>query len=115
MGHSRRTFIRNSALAVTAAGFLPGNIVASPTKKEIVGIQLYTVREAMKDPAGTLNKLAAMGYRYVEHAGYNNGKFYGFEAKEFKGLLDGAGLKMISGHTPFGPAGWDEGDRKSVV
>ena len=109
MGHSRRTFIRNSALAVTAAGFLPGNIAASPTKKDIVGIQLYTVREAMaKDPSGSLKRLADMGYRNVEHANYVNGKFYGYAPKEFKALLDGLGLKMISGHTPLGPGGWDE-------
>jgi sugar phosphate isomerase/epimerase len=104
--YSRRTFLKNSAL-VAAAGFLPGEVPAF--KKEMVGIQLYSVRDAMgKDPAGSLKKLAAMGYKYVEHAGYYNGKFYGHEAKDFKALLDANGLLMHSGHTRLGPGDWDE-------
>jgi sugar phosphate isomerase/epimerase len=108
MGYSRRTFLRNSALAVAAAGFLPGESFASAFKKEMVGVQLYSVRDAMgKDPSGSLKKLADMGYKYVEHAGYRNGKFYGYGAKEFKVLLDGYGLKMHSGHTRLDPKDYD--------
>jgi len=59
------------------------------------------------DPAGSLKKLAAMGYKYVEHAGYNDGKFYGYGAKEFRTLLDGLGLHMCSGHTRFDATSWD--------
>ncbi len=112
MGHSRRTFLKHSALAITAAGILPVNSFAAFKKKDIVGIQLYTVREEMKqDPGGTLKLLAAMGYKYVEHANYVDHKFYGHTAKDFKTLLDGLGLKMISGHTRFGPGDWDEGKK----
>src|SRR6201990_3312521 len=108
MGYSRRTFLKNSALAVAAAGFLPRESFASAFKKERVGVQLYSVRDAMKaDPAGSLKKLADMGYKYVEHAGYGNGKFYGFGAKEFKALLDGYGLKMHSGHTRLDAKDYD--------
>jgi len=107
MGYTRRAFLQNSALAVAAAGLLPGESFAF-YKKEILGLQLYSVRDDMnKDPAGTLKQVAAMGYRYVEHAGYGNGKFYGYEPKAFKDLLDGLGLKMISGHTAMGPTAWD--------
>jgi sugar phosphate isomerase/epimerase len=60
------------------------------------------------DPAGTLQKLAAMGYKYVEHANYIDRKFYGYGAKEFKSLLDGMGLKMLSGHTRMDPQHWDD-------
>jgi sugar phosphate isomerase/epimerase len=110
MAHSRRTFLRNSALAVAATGVLPASTFASPLKKEIIGLQLYTVRDAMgKDPSGSLKKLADMGYVYVEHAGYGNRKFYGYDPKDFKVLLDGFGLKMISGHTRFGHDSWDAG------
>jgi sugar phosphate isomerase/epimerase len=111
MGYSRRTFLKNSALAVAAAGFLPGETFAA-FKREMVGIQLYSVRDGMKnDPSGSLKKLAGMGYKYVEHAGYGNGKFYGYGAKEFKALLDGYGLKMYSGHDHLGANDWD-GSRK---
>jgi len=108
MHYSRRTFLKNSTLAVAAAGFLPGKSFASAFKKEMVGVQLYSVRDAMgKDPSGSLKKLADMGYKYVEHAGYRNGKFYGYGAKEFRTLLDGYGLKMHSGHTRLDPKDYD--------
>ena len=108
MSHSRRTFLKNSALAIAATGILPATSFASFRKKRIVGIQLYTVREDMsKDPAGTLKKLAEMGYHYVEHANYIDRKFYGYTAKDFKGLLDSLGLKMLSGHTRLDPQHWD--------
>jgi len=113
MNQSRRTFLKNSALAAAAAGLMPGDIFAAPSwKKNILGIQLYTIRDDMKaDPAGTLQKLAAMGYKYVEHANYIDRKFYGYGAKEFKSLLDGMGLKMLSGHTVMAPQHWDEGKK----
>src|ERR1700744_3408486 len=112
MSHSRRTFIRNGALAVTAAGILPSETFAAFAKKEFIGLQLYSVRDDMKtDPAGTLKQLAAMGYRYVEHAIYVDHKFYGYPAKDFKTLLDGLGLKMYSGHTRLGPGDWEDGKK----
>lgn len=108
MGYTRRTFLKNSALAVAAAGFLPGESFAA-FKKDMVGVQLYSVRDSMaKDPSGSLKKLADMGYKYVEHAGYSKGKFYGYGPKEFKSLLDGYGLKMHSGHSRLGPGDWDD-------
>ena len=108
MHNSRRTFLKNSALAIAAASLLPAATFAEPTKKRIVGIQLYSVRDDMKaDPAGTLKKLAEMGYKYVEHANYIDRKFYGYSAKDFKSLLDGLDLKMLSGHTVMKPEHWD--------
>ena len=107
MHHSRRTFLKNSAMAVAAASILPGTSFADTDfkKKNIVGIQLYSVRDDMKkDPSGTLKLLADMGYKYVEHANYIDRKFYGYSATEFKGLLDGLGLKMRSGHTVMKPS-----------
>ena len=112
MSHSRRTFLKNSALAIAATAVLPAASFASFKKKRIVGIQLYSVREDMsKDPAGTLKKLAEMGYHYVEHANYIDRKFYGYNAKDFKGLLDSLGLKMLSGHTRLDPQHWDAGKK----
>ena len=116
MSHSRRTFLKNSALAAAATSVLPaaalvnpGKGLLSPTKKDYLGLQLYSVRDAMnKDAAGSLKKVAEMGYKYVEHAGYGNGKFYkNYSAKEFKALLDSNGLKMCSGHTSFTKESWD--------
>lgn len=107
MDSSRRTFLKKSALALTGAVILPREMGIAA--KEIVGIQLYSVRDDMKkDPLGTLKQLAAMGYRYVEHASYSDRKFYGYPVKEFKKILDDLDMKMPSGHTFMGRPHWDE-------
>ena len=57
-------------------------------------IQLYTVRDHMdKDAPGTLEKVKAAGYDYVELAG-----LAGRTAPEFKTLLENAGLTPVSAH-----------------
>jgi sugar phosphate isomerase/epimerase len=106
---SRRGFLKNTTLAVTGTALCSGDLFAALKRKEILGIQLYSVREDMKkDPTGTLKQLAEIGFRYVEHANYIDRKFYGYSATGFKKLLDGLGLKMLSGHTVFGRNHWDD-------
>jgi len=109
MRTSRRTFIKNSAMAVAGAVVLPKTISPVPAKaKGIVGLQLYSIRAEMgKDPVGSLKQIAQIGYVYVEHANYINGKFYGYQPVEFRKILDDLGLKMISGHTSLNPNHWD--------
>jgi len=63
-------------------------------KKFKVGLQLFSIRDEMeKDMDGTLGAIKAMGYDYVEFAG-----FYGKSAEEIRMLLDKHGLKCISVH-----------------
>ncbi|HEY4195063.1 MAG TPA: TIM barrel protein [Mucilaginibacter sp.] len=108
METTRRDFIKNTALVVAGATLLSNDVFASPRKIERVGVQLYSVREAMgKDPKGSLKKLADMGYLHVEHANYIDRKFYGFSAKEFKKLLADLALQMPSGHTVMTAKDWD--------
>ncbi len=96
-------------MAVVGAAVLPRQVLASQQKKGIVGLQLYSIREDMiKDPPGSLTQLRNMGYKYVEHANYVNRKFYGYNPKEFRRVLDDLGLKMISGHTVMGREHWNE-------
>jgi len=109
MKTSRRTFIKAGTIAALGTAILPGSVFAFPRPEAMVGLQLYSVRKDMlDDPIGSLTQLAKMGYVYVEHANYINRKFYGFTAPEFKKILDGLGLKMISGHTVMGRQHWDE-------
>jgi sugar phosphate isomerase/epimerase len=111
MKTSRRTFLKSGAMMAIGAAILPRSVFASgkSVQKGMVGIQLYSVRDdMMKDPKGSLAQLAKMGYVYVEHANYVDQKFYGFLAPEFRKVLDGLGLKMISGHTVMGKQHWDE-------
>ncbi len=111
MNTSRRSFLRNSAFGLGAMAFASPALqsLAAVKYKKLVGVQLYSIRDDMrKYPQGTLNALAEMGYKYVEHANYMNRKFYGWEAKEFKKRLDDLGMKMPSGHTVMGKAHWDD-------
>lgn len=111
----RREFIAKSSLALGVAFVSQYEALAHKKKKHTVGIQLYSVRDEMKnDPMGTLKKVAEMGYKSVEHANYVNGKFYGWAPSEFKKILDDLGLKMPSGHTVFGKGHWDE-DKKEFT
>lgn len=108
MNRSRRSFIRNSALAAAGVSLLQQNIFAAAKKGELTGIQLYSVRADMKaDPLGTLKQLSDMGYRHVEHANYANRKFYGWTVTEFKKILNGFGMQMPSGHTVLDAKHWD--------
>ena len=87
---------------------MPDILFGKPKKIERLGLQLYSVREAMgKDPAGSLKKLADMGWVHVEHANYVNRKFYGYSAKDFKKLLADTNLQMPSGHTVMTAHDWD--------
>ena len=105
---NRRSFLQTSALAGTALLLSPSLFGNNKTNKKNIGIQLYSVRDEMKkDPLGTLKKVAEMGYKNVEHANYVNGKFYGYEPKEFRKILDDLGLAMPSGHTVMGGQHYD--------
>jgi sugar phosphate isomerase/epimerase len=59
-----------------------------------VAVQMYTLRdESDKDFAGTLKKVAELGFAGVEFAGYG-----GLTPKEVKVLLDDLGLMAVSSH-----------------
>jgi sugar phosphate isomerase/epimerase len=108
MDTSRRDFIKNTAMVVAGSALLSNDLFASPKKIARVGVQLYSVRDAMgKDPKGSLKKLSDMGYLHVEHANYIDRKFYGFSAKEFKKILGDLALQMPSGHTVMTAQHWD--------
>lgn len=91
---NRRTFIRATAatsFALSQTGSLLA-IEAENTYRKNIGIQLYTLRNELgKDPAGTLKKVAAAGYKQVE--------LFGFPDAEpmIKGAKD-AGLEIHSSH-----------------
>jgi len=109
MNTSRRSFLKKGAFALAGTTVLSRTVFAAPKGNEILGVQLYSVRDQMKaDPLGTLKQLSGMGYKYVEHANYVDRKFYGSTATEFKKILDDLGLMMKSGHTVMGKDHWDE-------
>jgi sugar phosphate isomerase/epimerase len=95
---SRRQFLIGSGLGITAlaAAGLPQAARSAPPGKR-PGIQLYTINEAMRaDPAGSLQRLRKIGFLDVESAGFG-----ALSAKQFRGLLDDAGLSCPSAHVQF--------------
>ncbi len=113
MRTSRRHFIKTGTMAIAGSALFTEQLMALAKSKQLTGIQLYSIRQDMqKDPLGTLKALAAMGFKYVEHANYINRKFYGYSPSEFKKILGDLGIKMPSGHTVMGKAHWDEGKKE---
>ena len=102
MPMKRRTFIKTTSAGLLAGALLPGNVFASPPISSQIGLQLYSLRDQLKqDLAGSLKKIADIGYKNLEAAGYSKGTFYGLKPLEFKRMVEDLGMKLISSHTTF--------------
>jgi len=92
----RRSFLGT----ITAASIMSSRMswaAADDRKLDKIGVQLYTVRELFKkDFEATLAKVAAIGYREVEFAGYPN-----VPPQQVRAVLDRNGLAGVSGHVEF--------------
>jgi sugar phosphate isomerase/epimerase len=96
---SRREFVHSAALAAAAAS-VPRALRAIPgaARLDRVGLQLYTVRSEMgRNVEATLARVAAIGYKEVEFAGYFNR-----EPAALRGTLDKLGLAAPSTHLGLG-------------
>jgi len=72
---------------------------ASAAQLKAIGIQLYTVRDIFqKDPAGTLEKIAKIGYREVEFGG---GGYDAMDPAMLRSTMDRLGLKSPSAHISY--------------
>jgi hypothetical protein len=92
----RRRFLQASLAALGGAALPVGCGGASAAWPLPVrpGIQLYTVRAALADDLeGTLDRLAAIGYREVETHSY-----FGRTPAQMRGALDRAGLEAPAAH-----------------
>ncbi|MDB5112294.1 MAG: hypothetical protein JWR67_3408 [Mucilaginibacter sp.] len=97
--HNRRNFIKNSGALAISAFLIPEFLKAGIKSTKKIGLQLYTVRkEMLADAAGTLKKLAAIGYTEIESARSEKGNYYGLSPKEIKTITSDLGMKLISGH-----------------
>jgi sugar phosphate isomerase/epimerase len=101
---SRRQFLigSGSSVAALASGALTRAVGADASGKH-AGIQLYTIYEAMRaDPGGSLKRLREIGFVEVESAGFGS-----LSGKQFRGLLDDAGVSCPSAHLQFDVANLD--------
>lgn len=93
-GISRRAFVAGAVVLPWAF-----RAIASAASKSIpVGLELYSVREALKaDAEGTVRAVAQMGYQVVEfYAPYHD--WTDDQAKSMRKVMDGLGIKCYSTH-----------------
>jgi len=102
---TKRDFLKKLGL-LTVGGVVVGAVNplqaavsnTNATRKSI-GLQLYSLgKEFSEDIPGGLIKVAKIGYKTAELAGYREGKFYGSEVGEFKKMAADAGLKITGSH-----------------
>ena len=100
---NRRTFLRQTACSAVG-GALATSLMrseAQAAKLSKIGVQLYTVRAEMaKDFDGSLKKIAELGFKEVEFAGYFNRT-----PEQIKTLLTQLGLDAPSAHVPLADLG----------
>src|SRR5215475_6937215 len=93
---SRREFLKAGTGGIVA-GTIWGAACASAGARVLglpAGIQLYTVKDELaKDFDGTLKRVAAIGYKEVEGAG-----FYKKSAASFRKSIEDAGLTLPAAH-----------------
>ncbi len=109
---SRRDFLKMSVTGALGAIVISKSDIAAMTNSVIgsgvadpktfgIGLQLYTIREAMqKDVPGSLKKVSDIGYKYLELASYNpkESKFYSLAPEDFKKMVNDLGMEIISSH-----------------
>ena len=107
---TRRNFIATlgvAALGIASRDAMAASEILAPRRKlKRIGLQLYTVRDLMKnDLPGTLSKVAAIGYKEVEFAGY-----FGRTPAQIRELLRRDGLSSPSTHLAFESldSGWQK-------
>ena len=92
-------FVLSQDVFKTVGDPAPVKSLADP-KTFGLGLQLYTIRDAMgKDVPGSLKKVSDIGYKYLELASYADGKFYGYKPVEFRKLVNDLGMEILSSHT----------------
>jgi sugar phosphate isomerase/epimerase len=110
---NRRKFLQQSGMLAMAGMLYPGlnranNLLGAKASRPI-GLQLYTLGNLMTtDTAGTLKKVAAIGYTQVESAGSQKGNWYGFKPKEFSSMVKDAGMTWRSAHVGGAPITIDQ-------
>ena len=75
--------------------------VIIPAKPKDIGLQLYTLRNEIQNNGleATLERVASIGYKWMEPFGYEGRKFLGKTPQEFSKILSDLGMSMPSVHS----------------
>jgi sugar phosphate isomerase/epimerase len=95
---NRRIF--SIALVLILAGsFATLNYSFKPVKNKNLGLQLYSIRDSIrKNVPAAIEKVGKMGYKFVEPAGYADGKIYDMDPVAFRDLCAKNGMTILSSH-----------------
>jgi len=97
-GVNRREFVQTMTAIGATTLFCKVPRTAHSARLEKVGLQLYTVRDKMKeDFEATLARVAEIGYKEVEFAGY-----FDHAPADVRAILDRHGLSAPSTHIALG-------------
>lgn len=89
----RRRFLQQTATLATAS-LLPPVAMSQNRRVERIGLQLYTLRREMaRDFEGTLARVADLGFKEMEFAGY-----FGRSASDVRTILERYGLTSPAAH-----------------
>ena len=94
---TRRSFLSTCGAALAGAACSRAGNAPADRRLERIGVQLYTVRRILaNDFEGTLSRIAEIGYRELEFAGY-----HGKSPSEVRAVLTRLGLAAPSSHVPI--------------
>jgi sugar phosphate isomerase/epimerase len=103
---NRRHFLKQTTTASVGGIFLskiPASFLRSAAFPE-PGLQLFTFFSTIdNDVKGTLQKIAALGYKNIESAFSRKGGYYGMKSKEFASMLKDMGMSWKSHHVIGAP------------
>lgn len=96
---NRRQWLAGSAAVATTLAAKPLFAMANVAAAGPIGLQLYTVRELFsRDPMGTLEQVAQIGYREVEFGG---GGYYTMDHAALRATMERVGLVSPSIHIGY--------------
>lgn len=108
----RRAFLQHAGLMTLGTLLLP--YISLGKKVQNVGLQLYTVKDAMlSDAKSTLKALSEIGFKELESARSTKGNFYGLSPKEVKSICNDLGMTMRSGHVHI-DENWEQSIEQAV-
>lgn len=111
---NRRKFLKTAGAFAAGSLMVPfgctpgkqqeGGEAATGTAEEAVkevGIQIYTLRNQIQELGlqAALQRVADIGYKWIEGFGYEDRKFLGATPQELKAMLSDMGMRMPSVHS----------------
>jgi len=86
-------------------------------KDKTMGVQVYSVRDALKeDFAGSMKKLADIGYQYIEAYGLGvDGQIFDMSPEEYSRIVTDTGMEIVSTHGTYFQAGEGEKLRDAAL